>query len=75
MKLPLPSNTALKVTKTKCDSKQQMSQESDDDMEYDPSDVEGDDEVVLTDEESSDSDDEDEVAMIFFRIETMYFEL
>ncbi|GJV46473.1 hypothetical protein Tco_1431009 [Tanacetum coccineum] len=55
------------------DSKQQMSQESDDDMEYDPSDVEGDNEVVLTDEESSDSDDEDEVAKIF-RIETNVFD-
>ncbi|GKE51218.1 hypothetical protein Tco_1486374 [Tanacetum coccineum] len=84
------------------DSKQQMSQESDDDMEYDPSDfkftswlasknfnyntmdhytkralriywLRGDDEVVLTDEESSDSNDEDEVAKIF-RIETNVFD-
>ncbi|GJR18187.1 hypothetical protein Tco_0966714 [Tanacetum coccineum] len=63
------------VTNVPCDlkkedgSKQQMSHESDDDMEYDPSDARGDDEVELTDEESSDSDDEDEVAKIF-RIET-----
>ncbi|GKE10703.1 hypothetical protein Tco_1414254, partial [Tanacetum coccineum] len=51
------------------DSKQQMSQESDDDIKYDPSDDKGDDEVVLTDKESFDSDDEDKVAKIF-RIET-----
>ncbi|GJV23048.1 hypothetical protein Tco_1375743 [Tanacetum coccineum] len=55
------------------DSKQQMSHESDNDMECDPSDARGDDEVELTDEESSDSDDEDEVANIF-RIETNVFE-
>ncbi|GJU88211.1 hypothetical protein Tco_1300634 [Tanacetum coccineum] len=58
------------------DSEQQMSHEVDDDMEYDPSDiywVRGDDEVVLTDEESSDSDREDEVAKIF-RIETNVFD-
>ncbi|GJX04166.1 hypothetical protein Tco_0190082 [Tanacetum coccineum] len=58
------------------DSERQMSHESDDDMEYDPSDIywaRGDDEVELTDEESSDSDDEDEVAKIF-RIETNVFD-
>ncbi|GJY60748.1 hypothetical protein Tco_0461405 [Tanacetum coccineum] len=49
-----------------CDSEQQMSQESDNDMG-------GDDEVELTDEESSNSDDEEEVAGIF-RIETNVFD-
>ncbi|GJY16227.1 hypothetical protein Tco_0386649 [Tanacetum coccineum] len=53
------------------DSEQQMSHEPYNDMEYDPSDARGDDEVKLTDEESSDSDD-DEVAKIF-RIETDVF--
>nr|GEU78638.1 hypothetical protein [Tanacetum cinerariifolium] len=70
------------VTNIPCDlknednSKQQMSHESDNDMEYDPSDIywaRGDDEVELIDEESSDSDDEDEVAKIF-RIETNVFD-
>ncbi|GKC64797.1 hypothetical protein Tco_1097395 [Tanacetum coccineum] len=55
------------------DSKQQMSHESDNDMEYDPSDARGDDEVELTDKESSDSDNKDEVAKIF-RIETNVFD-
>ncbi|GKC16401.1 hypothetical protein Tco_1013183 [Tanacetum coccineum] len=55
------------------DSEQQMSHESDNDMEYDPSDARGDDEVKLTDEESSNFDDEDEIAMIF-RIETNVFD-
>ncbi|GJY70230.1 hypothetical protein Tco_0473933 [Tanacetum coccineum] len=55
------------------DSEQQMSHESDNDMEYDPSDARGDDEVELTDEESYDSDDEDEVAKIF-RIKTNVFD-
>ncbi|GJY56913.1 hypothetical protein Tco_0456028 [Tanacetum coccineum] len=55
------------------DSEQQMSHESDNDMEYDPSDARGDDKVELTDDESSDSDDEDEVAKIF-RIETNVFD-
>ncbi|GJZ44792.1 hypothetical protein Tco_0592388 [Tanacetum coccineum] len=56
-----------------------MSHETDDDMEYDLSDVQftewgrGDDEVELTDEESSDSVDEDEVAKIF-RIENNVFD-
>ncbi|GJU93065.1 hypothetical protein Tco_1317821 [Tanacetum coccineum] len=48
------------------DSEQQMTHGSGDDME-------GDDEVELTDEESSDSDDEDEVAEIF-RIDTNVFD-
>ncbi|GJY39321.1 hypothetical protein Tco_0425685 [Tanacetum coccineum] len=69
------------VTNIPCDLKreddleQQMSYESDNDMEYDPSDARGDDEVELTDKESSDSDDEDgdEVAKIF-RIETNVFD-
>ncbi|GJU20933.1 hypothetical protein Tco_1154275 [Tanacetum coccineum] len=49
------------------DSKQQMTHGSDVDMEYDPSNTRGDDEVALTDEESfnSDDDDDDEVAEIF----------
>ncbi|GJX85364.1 hypothetical protein Tco_0336138 [Tanacetum coccineum] len=55
------------------DSEQQMSHESDNDMEYDPYDARGDDDVELTDEESSNSDDEDEVAKIF-RIETNVFD-
>nr|GFA21019.1 hypothetical protein [Tanacetum cinerariifolium] len=50
-------------------SEQQVSHEFDDDLEYDPSDTRGDDEVELTNEESSDSDDEDKVAKKF-RIET-----
>ncbi|GKA79210.1 hypothetical protein Tco_0785806 [Tanacetum coccineum] len=48
------------------DSGQRMTHGSDDDME-------GDDEVELTDEESSDSDNEDEVAEIF-RIDTNVFD-
>ncbi|GJT04119.1 hypothetical protein Tco_0838581 [Tanacetum coccineum] len=59
--------------KKKDDSEQQMSHESDNDMEYDPSDARGDDEVELTDKESSNFDDEDEVAKIF-RIETNVFD-
>ncbi|GJS71668.1 hypothetical protein Tco_0704509 [Tanacetum coccineum] len=68
-----------KVTHIPCDlkkeddSEQQMSHESNDDMEYDPSNARGDDEVELTDEESSDSEDEDEVAKKF-RIETNVFD-
>ncbi|GJW45762.1 hypothetical protein Tco_0077408 [Tanacetum coccineum] len=74
-----------KVTNIPCDlkkeddSEQQMSHETDDDMEYDLSDVQftewgrGDDEVELTNKESSDSVDEDEVAKIF-RIETNVFD-
>ncbi|GJU92113.1 hypothetical protein Tco_1304536 [Tanacetum coccineum] len=55
------------------DSKQQMTHESGKDLEYDPSDARGDDEVELTDEESLDFDDEDEVAKIF-RIDTNVFD-
>ncbi|GKA34731.1 hypothetical protein Tco_0721160, partial [Tanacetum coccineum] len=54
------------------DSEQLMSHATNEDIKYDPSNVEllnGDDEVELTDEESSNSDDEDEVAKIF-RIDT-----
>ncbi|GJU21902.1 VIER F-box protein 2 [Tanacetum coccineum] len=45
-------------------------EEADDDMGYDSSDIKGDDEVELTDEESS--DDEDEIAEVF-RIDTNIF--
>nr|GEY56203.1 hypothetical protein [Tanacetum cinerariifolium] len=55
------------------DSEQHITHESDDDMEYDPFDTIGDDEVELTDEESFDSDDEDEVDEIF-RIDTNIFD-
>ncbi|GJS35745.1 hypothetical protein Tco_0534127 [Tanacetum coccineum] len=55
------------------DLKQQMTHGSDVDMEYDPSNTRGDDEVELIDKESSDSDDEDEVAEIF-RIDTNVFD-
>nr|GEW53189.1 hypothetical protein [Tanacetum cinerariifolium] len=58
--------------KKKEDLEQQMLHESDNDMEYDPFDPRGNDEVELTGEESSNSDDEDEVAKIF-RIETNVF--
>ncbi|GJY27349.1 hypothetical protein Tco_0402075 [Tanacetum coccineum] len=67
-----------KVINIPCDlkkednSEQQLSHESNDDMEYYPSDARGNDEVELTNEESSDSEDEDEVAKIF-RIETNVF--
>ncbi|GJT36855.1 hypothetical protein Tco_0936720 [Tanacetum coccineum] len=53
------------------DSEQRMSHEADDDMGYDPSDIRGDDEVELTDEEFSDN--EDEVAEVF-RIDTNIFD-
>nr|GEV69150.1 hypothetical protein [Tanacetum cinerariifolium] len=55
------------------DSKQQMTRGLDVDMEYDPSNTRGDDEVELTDKESSYSDDEDEVAKIFW-IDTNAFD-
>ncbi|GKC50954.1 hypothetical protein Tco_1073699 [Tanacetum coccineum] len=55
------------------DSEQQMTHESGDDMEYDPSNARGDNEVELTDEESSSSEDEDEVAEIF-KIDTNVFD-
>ncbi|GKB46163.1 hypothetical protein Tco_0896916 [Tanacetum coccineum] len=51
------------------DLEQQMTHESNVNIEYDPSNARGDDEVELTDEESSNSNDEDEVAE-FFRIDT-----
>ncbi|GKE90375.1 hypothetical protein Tco_1567850 [Tanacetum coccineum] len=53
------------------DSEQRVSHEADDDMGYDPSDIRGDDEVELTDEEFSDNDDE--VAEVF-RINTNIFD-
>ncbi|GJU44639.1 hypothetical protein Tco_1201905 [Tanacetum coccineum] len=53
------------------DSEQRVSHEADDDMGYDPSDIRGDDEVELTDEEFSDN--EDEVAEVF-RIDTNIFD-
>ncbi|GJV81621.1 hypothetical protein Tco_1517491 [Tanacetum coccineum] len=53
------------------DSEQRMSHGADDDMGYDPSDIRGDDEVELTNEESSDN--EDEVAKVF-RINTNIFD-
>ncbi|GJX03089.1 hypothetical protein Tco_0189005 [Tanacetum coccineum] len=46
-------------------------QEADDDMGYDPSDIKGDEEVELTDEESSDNDDE---IVGVFRIDTNIFD-
>ncbi|GKB41464.1 hypothetical protein Tco_0886406 [Tanacetum coccineum] len=55
------------------DSEQQMTHGSDVNMEYDPSNTRGDDEVELTDEESSNSDDDDEVAEII-RIDTNIFD-
>ncbi|GJY84101.1 hypothetical protein Tco_0497477 [Tanacetum coccineum] len=53
------------------DSEQRVSHEADDDMGYDPSDIRGDDEVELTDEESSDN--EDEVTEVF-RIDSNIFD-
>ncbi|GJS80367.1 mitochondrial proton/calcium exchanger protein-like protein isoform X1 [Tanacetum coccineum] len=59
-------------TNIPCNSKidDDSEHEADDDMGYDPSDIRGDDEVELTDEESS--DDEDEIAKVF-RIDTNIF--
>nr|GEX84827.1 hypothetical protein [Tanacetum cinerariifolium] len=51
------------------DSEQQLTHGSSFDMEYDPSNTRGDDEVELTDKESFDYDDDDVVAEIF-RIDT-----
>ncbi|GJX12735.1 hypothetical protein Tco_0204493 [Tanacetum coccineum] len=48
-----------------------LEHEADDDMEYDPSDIRGDDEVELTDEEYSDNDDE---ITEVFRIDTNIFD-
>ncbi|GJT37732.1 hypothetical protein Tco_0937597 [Tanacetum coccineum] len=61
------------VSNIPCDSKMDndSEQEADDDMGYDLSDIRGDDEVELTDEESS--DDEDDIAEIF-RIDTNIFD-
>ncbi|GJX55464.1 hypothetical protein Tco_0285361 [Tanacetum coccineum] len=59
--------------KKKDDLEKQMSHESDDGREFDPSNARGDDEVELTDKESSDSEDEVEVTKIF-RIETNVFD-
>ncbi|GJT24016.1 reverse transcriptase domain-containing protein [Tanacetum coccineum] len=53
------------------DSKQRVSHEANDDMGYDPSDIRGDDEVELTDEEFSDN--EGEVTEVF-RIDTNIFD-
>ncbi|GKB35164.1 zf-BED domain-containing protein, partial [Tanacetum coccineum] len=52
----------VEVANIPCDSKMDndSEQEADDDMGYDPSDIRGDDEVELTDEESS--DDENDIA-------------
>ncbi|GJX88209.1 hypothetical protein Tco_0340223 [Tanacetum coccineum] len=53
----------VEVTNTPCDSntdndsEQRVSHEADDDMGYDPSNIRGDDEAELTDEESSDNED------------------
>ncbi|GJW30718.1 hypothetical protein Tco_0047593 [Tanacetum coccineum] len=55
------------------DLEQQMTHGSGDDLEYDPSEDRGNDEVEITDEKSSDSDDEDEVAKIF-RIDNNVFD-
>nr|GEW52860.1 hypothetical protein [Tanacetum cinerariifolium] len=52
------------------DSEQRMSHEADDDTGYDPSDVAGDDEVELTDEEFSDNKEDDAEV---FRIDTNIF--
>ncbi|GJW40252.1 hypothetical protein Tco_0066097 [Tanacetum coccineum] len=55
------------------DLEQHMTHGSNDDMEYDPSNTRGDDEVKPTKEESFDSDDDDEIAEIF-RIDTNVFD-
>ncbi|GJZ49990.1 hypothetical protein Tco_0604180 [Tanacetum coccineum] len=63
----------VEVANIPCNSKMDddSEDEADDDMGYDPSDIRGDDEVELTDEESS--DDEDEIAEVF-RIDTNIFD-
>ncbi|GKD16839.1 hypothetical protein Tco_1205997 [Tanacetum coccineum] len=53
------------------DSEQRVSHEADDDMGYDPSNIRGDDEVELTDEEFYNN--KDEVAEVF-RIDTNIFD-
>ncbi|GKA91680.1 hypothetical protein Tco_0813605 [Tanacetum coccineum] len=54
----------VEVANIPCDSKMddESKQEADDDMRYDPSDIRGDDEVELTDEESF--DDENDIAKV-----------
>ncbi|GJU83093.1 hypothetical protein Tco_1285458 [Tanacetum coccineum] len=63
----------VEVANIPCDSKMDndSEQEANDDMGYDPSNIRGDDEVELTDEESS--DDEDDIAEVF-RIDTNIFD-
>ncbi|GJX21281.1 hypothetical protein Tco_0223958 [Tanacetum coccineum] len=63
----------IEVANIPCDSKidNDSEQEADDDMGYDPSNIRGDDEVELTDEESSDNDDE---IVEVFRIENNIFD-
>ncbi|GJS62755.1 hypothetical protein Tco_0677319 [Tanacetum coccineum] len=63
----------VEVANIPCDSKMDNDSEqlADDDMGYDPSDIKGDDEVELTDEESSDNNDE--IAEVF-RIDTNIFD-
>ncbi|GJS96625.1 hypothetical protein Tco_0803593 [Tanacetum coccineum] len=63
----------VEVANIQCDSNKDddSKHEVDDDMGYDPSDIRGDDEVELTDEEFSDN--EDEVAEVF-RIDTNIFD-
>ncbi|GKA09219.1 hypothetical protein Tco_0688550 [Tanacetum coccineum] len=62
----------VEIANIPCDSKMcnNSEQEADDDMRYDPSNIRGDNEAELTDEESS--DDMDEVAKVF-RIDTNLF--
>ncbi|GKB08540.1 reverse transcriptase domain-containing protein [Tanacetum coccineum] len=71
----LTCDTSLEVFNNKvsrlCRMDDDSKHEADDDMGYDPSDIRGDDEVELTDEESSDN--EDEVAEVF-RIDTNLFD-
>ncbi|GKG34839.1 hypothetical protein Tco_0437535, partial [Tanacetum coccineum] len=63
-----------KVVNIPYDSKIDDSEyEADDDMGFDPSDIRGDDEVELTDEESSEDEDEDEIIEVF-RIDTNIFD-
>ncbi|GJX25393.1 hypothetical protein Tco_0231689 [Tanacetum coccineum] len=63
----------VEVANIPCDSKMDndSEQEADDDMGYDPSDIKGDDEVELTDEESF--DDEDNITEVF-RIDINIFD-
>ncbi|GJR05849.1 hypothetical protein Tco_0528833 [Tanacetum coccineum] len=63
----------VKIANIPCESKMDndSEQEADDDIGYDPSDIRGDDEVELTDEESSDNDDE---IVEVFRIDTNIFD-